>query len=59
MPQGEIVEGSRHAGEALTLAAELGSGENLRRIRTLDAEEVRDPRDHPDVRALGDRLAEL
>jgi hypothetical protein len=57
--QGEIVEGSRYAGEALTLAGELGSGENIRRIRTLYAEDLRDHRDHPDVRALGDRLAEL
>lgn len=57
--QGEIVEGSRYAGEALTLAAELGSGHHVRRIRALYAEELRTHWDHPDVRALGDRLAEV
>jgi hypothetical protein len=35
----------------------VGSGENLRRIRTLYAEDLRVHWDHPDVRALGDRLA--
>jgi hypothetical protein len=57
--QGELVEGASRAADALTLAGELGSGENIRRIRTLYGEDLRDHRDHPAVRALGERLAEL
>jgi hypothetical protein len=57
--QGEVVEGTSRAGDALTLAGELGSGESIRRIRTLYGEDLRAHRDHPAVRALGDRLAEL
>lgn len=57
--QGEIVEGAGCAGETLTLAVALGSGENIRRIRTLYGDDLREHRDHRAVRALGDRLAEL
>jgi hypothetical protein len=57
--QGEIIEGASCAGETLTLAVALGSGENIRRVRTLYGEDLREHRDHPAVRALGDRLAEL
>lgn len=57
--QGEIEEGVRIGASALTLATELGSGQNIRRIRTLYGEDLREHRDHPTVRVLGDRLAEL
>jgi hypothetical protein len=57
--QDDIVEGALCSGDALTLASELGSRENIRRIRTFYGEDLRGHRDHPAVRALGDRLAEL